>query len=473
MNISENLQRILTDKQNIANAINAKGVSCQFSESLDTYADKISRISGGGGDKPLPGILDTDPLTFVRVDKFIENGYISLEKFGNPSSKVFSYNKNDEGWKTYTEGTKIPMNYGDKVQFTSYSATGMSTSSTDYRQFKTNGVYNCGGDINSLLQSSKVCPSYCFYKLFYGCNIITAPNLTSITVNDYSYYQMFQGCTLLVNAPSLPATTLADRCYSQMFAGCTLLYNAPSLPATTLARNCYSSMFQGCTLLVNAPSLPATTLVDGCYLQMFWNCTSLVNAPALPVTTLADRCYYQMFADCTSLVNAPALPATTLANECYSNMFYGCTSLVNAPALPATTLADECYSNMFQGCASLVNAPALPATTLAYGCYYQMFYGCTSLVNAPALPATTLADDCYVYMFYGCTNIKEIYCNIRYNSDGKTEITSMIGYSWLSGVPDTTDCTFHKNPDWSGPTRRGNNTIPSNWQIVNWTQDTM
>ena len=299
--------------------------------------------SAGGGDKPLPEILDTDPLTFVRVDKFIENGYISLEKFGNPSSKVFSYNKNDEGWKTYTEGTKIPMNYGDKVQFTSYSTTGMSTSSTDYRQFKTNGVYNCGGDINSLLQSSKVCPSYCFYKLFYGCNIITAPNLTSITVNDYSYSRMFDGCTLLVNAPSLPATTLASNCYQQMFYGCT----------------------------------------------------------------------------------------------------------------------------------SLVNAPALLVTTLAYKCYYQMFQGCASLVNAPALPATTLADDCYVYMFYGCTNIKEIYCNIRYNSDGTTEITSMIGYSWLSGVPDTTDCTFHKNPDWSGPTRRGNNTIPSNWQIVNWTQDTM
>ena len=36
------LQRILTDKQNIANAINAKGVSCSVSESLDTYADKIT-----------------------------------------------------------------------------------------------------------------------------------------------------------------------------------------------------------------------------------------------------------------------------------------------------------------------------------------------------------------------------------------------------------------------------------------------
>ena len=45
MNISENLQRIQTDKQNIANAINEKGVTCQVSESLDTYAAKISQIS--------------------------------------------------------------------------------------------------------------------------------------------------------------------------------------------------------------------------------------------------------------------------------------------------------------------------------------------------------------------------------------------------------------------------------------------
>ena len=65
MNISENLQRILTDKQNIANAINAKGVSCQFSESLDTYADKISRISGGGSENEREIILsDGDSFDF-------------------------------------------------------------------------------------------------------------------------------------------------------------------------------------------------------------------------------------------------------------------------------------------------------------------------------------------------------------------------------------------------------------------------
>ena len=47
MNISENLQRIQADKQNIANAINEKGVTCSVSESLDTYAAKISQISSG------------------------------------------------------------------------------------------------------------------------------------------------------------------------------------------------------------------------------------------------------------------------------------------------------------------------------------------------------------------------------------------------------------------------------------------
>ena len=76
MNISENLQRILTDKQNIANAINAKGVSCQFSESLDTYADKISRISGGG-ETGAGGLITSQdaPKTYTKdkLSKVYEN----------------------------------------------------------------------------------------------------------------------------------------------------------------------------------------------------------------------------------------------------------------------------------------------------------------------------------------------------------------------------------------------------------------
>ena len=338
--------------------------------------------------------------------------------------------------------------------------------------------YEIGGDLLELSGQSK--ETFNFYSYFKNTNklqscgdLLLPETLNGNNPNHGCFDCMFSDCYDLLIVPKvLPAKELYDNCYSSMFSGCSSLVNAPALPATTLANKCYFYMFSGCTSLVNAPALPATTLASSCYYQMFSGCSSLVNAPALPATTLASSCYSSMFYGCSSLVNAPALPATTLANNCYYYMFSGCSSLVNAPALPATTLANKCYYYMFSGCSSLVNAPALPATTLTNNCYYYMFYYCTSLVNAPALPATTLASDCYSSMFYGCSKLKEIYCNARYSS-GTTEITSIIGVKWLFGVPNKTDCKFHKNPDWAGPTSRGANTIPSNWQIVNWTQDTM
>ena len=119
MNTSENLQRILTDKQNIANAINTKGVSCQFSESLDTYADKIAQIQSGGG-SGLPEIHDDDPLTFVQVQPDY-TGSIALVNNDTtaPNAKTFEYNKNDIGWQTYNVGDEITMKYTDKVQLRS------------------------------------------------------------------------------------------------------------------------------------------------------------------------------------------------------------------------------------------------------------------------------------------------------------------------------------------------------------------
>ena len=96
-----------------------------------------------------------------------------------------------------------------------------------------------------------------------------------------------------------------------------------------------------------------------------------------------------------------------------------------------------------------------------------MFYSCSSLTNAPKLPATTLALDCYRFMFTVCSKLKEVYCNARYNADG-SEITTNIGYNWLNAVPNTADCIFYKNKDWSGPTTRGVHTIPSNWQIADY-----
>lgn len=175
------------------------------------------------------------------------------------------------------------------------------------------------------------------------------------------------------------------------------------LPATTLNEYCYYGLFAGCTLLTSAPALPATTLSLRCYASMFYGCTSLTAAPALPATTLAQTCYANMFEGCTSLITAPALPATTLTPSCYSNMFYGCTALTSAPDLPATTLASSCYDSMFKNCSSLTVAPELNAQTLLDFCYNFMFSNCTLINNIKCLATTGIGQNSSTQMWLSST----------------------------------------------------------------------
>ena len=59
--IAENLERIQSAKTDIKTAIEAKGVTVPSSATIDTYADYVSQISGGGGssaDTALSGIID-------------------------------------------------------------------------------------------------------------------------------------------------------------------------------------------------------------------------------------------------------------------------------------------------------------------------------------------------------------------------------------------------------------------------------
>ena len=259
MNISENLQRILTDKQNIANAINAKGVSCQFSESLDTYADKISRISGGGGvdPGPEPVFSDSDPLTFVGI---LDSNYVALVNEGATNNKVFEYNKNGSGWSTYIENSKIEINKYEYVQFRSNSTLACTTnSSSQFRRFITGGLFKCYGTISSLINNSNLVPANAFVRLFQGTNILTAPVLPGTSLDDYGYMSMFENCSNLTKAPALPATKLAAYCYQYMFRNCSSLTTAPALPATTLTTSCYEYMFDGCSKLNYIKAMFTTT----------------------------------------------------------------------------------------------------------------------------------------------------------------------------------------------------------------------
>ena len=342
MNISENLQRILTDKQNIANAINAKGVSCQFSESLDTYADKISRISGGGVDPGHePVFSDTDPLTFVAID---DNCSLTLENNGYASALAsFKYSLDGNTWNSYTPGTEIELKKYKFIQFKNSNGNfNWEQNGRGYAyQFYTNGDFKCYGNVMSLINNQSIMDTYSFQYLFYGTNILTAPALPATTLANYCYSYMFANCTKLTKAPKLPATTLKSNCYEYMFNGCTSLFNAPALPAITLANYCYSYMFSFCRSLTTAPALPATTLANSCYYGMFESCYKLTTAPTLPATTLQSRCYQYMFEDCIKLNYIKAMftttPGTSYTNSWVKGVSSKGTFVKNSAATWTTT----------------------------------------------------------------------------------------------------------------------------------------
>lgn len=296
----------------------------------------------------------------------------------------------------------------------------------------------------------------CYSQMFYRCNYLTtAPGLPATTLAEDCYYQMFYECSNLTTASELPATTMAKGCYSNMFYGCKKLTTAPALASTTLAERCYNGMFANCELLTTPPALPATTLMPNCYNGMFSGCKKLASAPELPASEVKEGCYCGMFKDCMSLTTAPTLPATTMANSCYADMFNN-TRLTTAPALPATTLAEDCYKSMFEYCIELTTAPALPAITLAEGCYESMFEKCWKLTTAPDLPAPKLTESCYARMFVDCELLTAITCLA----------TDMLAYyctgGWIDGVGATG--TFTKAPGMNWPSGMGG--IPAGWTVA-------
>ena len=154
---------------------------------------------------------------------------VAMRAAGSAPAVTLETSYDGEIWEPFYVGeTTISLpKVGDKIYFR--AGPGGNTKFADgeyaYNYFSMMGVVAASGNIMSLLDGE---------------------NMTDALTESYCYFNMFKGCTSLVNAPELPATTLATYCYQYMFNGCTSLVNAPELPATTLKRLCYSNMFKGC-----------------------------------------------------------------------------------------------------------------------------------------------------------------------------------------------------------------------------------
>ena len=126
--------------------------------------------------------------------------------------------------------------------------------------------------------------------------------------------------------------------------------------------NCFYQLFYGCSHMIQAPALPATTLKELCYYKMFCNCKQLKTAPKLPATTLAEGCYAGMFYACEELKTAPVLPADILTDHCYDIMFSGCSKLEYVKCLATNINATDCLALWLEGVSqsgTFVKAPGM------------------------------------------------------------------------------------------------------------------
>ena len=223
--------------------------------SLTINGRTVSRLFINGREVSL-GSASSEALCFTAK---ADQSMLRLSKTGSPDDINLQTSTDGKSWTPYNVGDIITVpNAGGKVYFAAVGSNyTLASSPENYHRFDFIGDFEASGNVNSLLEED--------------------PNIArtmSLEGRQFCYFYLFSG-TSLTTAPELPATTLAYGCYASMFQGCTSLTQAPVLPAYDLANFCYYYMFENCTALTTAPELPAYQLVDSCYAYMFQGCTSL------------------------------------------------------------------------------------------------------------------------------------------------------------------------------------------------------
>lgn len=262
---------------------------------------------------------------FFYVEAREDNINKAVVKLSYSTGKL-EYQKNSDGWSSYTSNSELRLKPGDRVYFRGnikdWSGAG--------KFLVEDGYVNVGGNIASLFRDN-----------------FTEDDLPAedwgADQTGWKFQSFFEEEPYLVDASQL------------------------ILPMSTMVSSGYLSMFKGCTGLTAAPALPATSLASNCYQSMFENCIALTSAPALPATALATYCYESMFRGCTALQTAPSLRAETLVGNCYANMFNGCSSLNEITMTARGTNISPYLTGWVTGVAPTGDFYAYVNSTLAVG----------------------------------------------------------------------------------------------------------
>ncbi len=171
-----------------------------------------------------------------------------------------------------------------------------------------------------------------FYRTFSGCSsLVTPPDLSGLHhAKGSTFRETFNACSSLTSAALMNVTeidTSTTNQFRSMYWRCTALTDASPMHVTfdTTGQYTFYQMFQGCTSLVEAPDLSSiTTVGDQSMYRMFYNCTSLTAPPDFSVvSTVGTGSFSECFYGCSSLAVAYTPNISTWDTTVFNNWLYG------------------------------------------------------------------------------------------------------------------------------------------------------
>lgn len=300
------LNKLVEQKNTLADNLVTKGVTATHDETLDTLVPKVLEISSGGGGN---GIYPIDDTGMPTGDVTVPDGVVTL--------------------------SKIPFNANTNI--TSVSLPTSLTSISD----------NCFEDCTSL-QSVNIpsgvtaIPTHAFDT----CSNLLTINIPSNCTNIGEY--AFAYCTKLKNI-TIDKRDSSRRTYgSYCFAYCDSLTNDDISRVMSGSYTIYPYLFTGCTGIIDIK-------VEMVWHNMFESCTNLVHAIITGTASTGDT-GSEVFRRCTKLQEVYLAPNTKKIG--YS-IFYNCSALKTV-FLPSTitedtnsSLTSSSSNYAFYGCTAL------------------------------------------------------------------------------------------------------------------------
>ena len=198
-----------------------------------------------------PYLLQPFTITFNTTTTFsIYTSSAGIASEDNPLSSLYIrindgewqqgvYNEDWMAW-LFNGSDTINVSVGDSLQIKAVGAWG-NTGGDYFSMSLGSNSARCvlSGNINSLVHgdnfvNATIMPDYALYNAFYDSRL------------------HFSSCYTDVSNLRLPATTVGKHAYYRLFYGSNIV-SSPELPAVNIEESCYASMFYNCKNLVTPP----------------------------------------------------------------------------------------------------------------------------------------------------------------------------------------------------------------------------